>query len=319
MAPGGLERRVRYRDRGQPWSVTGGAEPPVRHADRVAALAFSADGSHLASIGEDGSVLCWSAAGREVVGEAFYHGSGRVSGVALSNDGSRMLIGGELGAQVWRARTGEPLSVLGPGRRIRAAALSDDGRLAVTASGPGDIRLWNTDTGTELWSATAPGPVRVVALRPDQGQLAAATDRGEVLLWSLADRSPPTRFDTRGHVVTLRYAPAGERLVVQTSEWVHLVDLGGTPTVAGSLLLSGLTQPWGLRFESDDGGKVGVLVDRGPGDVELQHLDFFNPPAVSAELRDFEPIEDWLRRLKLRFDAAGELVPSSGDRRNGMP
>jgi WD40 repeat protein len=314
VALGGLDGRVEFRDRGQPWSATAGAEPPAGHADRVAALAYSADGSHLASVGADGSVLSWSAAGREVVGEAFYHGSGPVSAVALSNDGSRMLIGGELGAQVWRARTGEPLSVLGPGRRILAAALSDDGRLAVTASEPGEIRLWNTDTGTELWSTTAPGPVRVLALRPDQDQLAAATDRGEVLLWSLGERSPPTRFDTRGHVVTLRYAPAGERLVVQTSEWVHLVDLTGTPTIAGSLLMSGLTQPGGLRFESDEGARISVLVDRGPGDVELQHLDFFDPRPVSAQLRDFGPIEDWLRRLKLRFDTAGELVPSSDDR-----
>lgn len=319
LALGGLDGRVVFRDRGQPWSVKAGAELPARHTDRVAALAFSADGSHLASIGADGSVLCWSAAGREVVGEAFYHGSGRVSAVALSNDGSRMLIGGELGAQIWRARTGEPLSVLGPGRRILAGALSDDGRLAVTSSESGEIRLWNTDTGTELWSTTAPGPVRVLALRPDQEQLAAATDRGEVLLWSLDDRAPPTRFDTRGHVVTLRYAPAGDRLVVQTSEWVHLVDLAGTPTDAGSLLTGGLTQPGGLRFEADDGGKISVLVDRGPGDVELQHLDFFNPRVTSTRLSDFGSIEDWLRRLKLRFDAAGELVPRSGDRRNGMP
>jgi hypothetical protein len=120
-------------------------------------------------------------------------------------------------------------------------------------------------------------------------------------------------------VVTLRYAPAGGRLVVQTSEWVHLVDLAGTPTDAGSLLTGGLTQPGGLRFEADDGGKISVLVDRGPGDVELQHLDFFNPRVTSTRLSDFGSIEDWLRRLKLRFDAAGELVPSGGDRRNGMP
>jgi hypothetical protein len=81
--------------------------------------------------------------------------------------------------------------------------------------------------------------------------------------------------------------------------------------------MSGLTQPGGLRFESDDGSRISVLVDRGPDDVELQHLDFFDPRAVSDQLRDFGSIEDWLRRLKLRFDAAGELVPSSGDRREG--
>ncbi len=143
---------------------------------------------------------------------------------------------------------------------------------------------------------------------------------GRVLIWAWTERSAPGRVSTGGHVMTLRYTPDAERLVVQTSEWVHLVELAAAPAVSASLLVPGLAQPGGLRFESDDGGRISLLLDRGPGEVEMQRLDFFNPSVAGGTDRDFGVIQDWLGRLKLRFDASGELVPTSGARpRNPVP
>jgi WD40 repeat protein len=318
IATGDAEGRVVFRDRGQPWSVTPPADAVAGHAAAVAALSFSADGSHLVSVGQDGNVLLWSAERRELIGTPFHHGSGDVSAVAVSNDGLVILIVGELGAQVWSAQTGEPRSVLGPGRRIRAAALTPDGRLAATASGPGELRLWNADTGAEVWSATAPGRVTGIALRDGQGEIAAATENGDILLWKLPDRTPPVRLPLNGYVLGLRYTPGGDRLVVQTSEWVHLVDLAESPRIVASRLMPGLTAPGGMRFETDDGSELSMLIDRAPAVAELLRLDIVNP--ATETVHDIEPgeIDDWLHRLKLRFDTTGELVPWTGERGPGM-
>ena len=318
IATGDVDGRIVFLDRGQPWSVIPPADAVERHASAVAALSFSADGSHLVSVGQNGSVLLWSAERREQLGTRFHHGSGDVSAVAVSDDGRVILIVGELGAQVWNAQTGEPRSVLGPGRRIRAAALTPDGRLAATASGPGELRLWNTDTGTEAWSTTAPGPVTGIALRDGQGQIAAATGNGDLLLWNLPERAPPVRLPINGYVLSLRYAPGADRLVVQTSEWVHLVDLTESPAIVASRLMPGLTAPGGMRFETEDGSELSMLIDRTPADPELLRLDIVNPGSESEEALEPGQIDDWLSRLKLRFDTTGELVPWTGERGPGM-
>ena len=85
------------------------------------------------------------------------------------------------------------------------------------------------------------------------------------------------------------------------------------------LVEDGLAQPGGLRFDSEDGSQISVLLDRGPGEAEMQRLDFFHPRAAGTSDADFGTIQEWLGRLKLRFDASGELVPASeGRARNGL-
>jgi hypothetical protein len=157
-----------------------------------------------------------------------------------------------------------------------------------------------------------------MALRRDGGQLAAATATGELFLWDLPAAAPPARLTINGLVLAMRYAPSGERLVVQTGEWAHLVDLTAPPRVASSRLMPGLTVPGGLRLESDDGLNFSVLVSREPNDVGLERIDVTSP-GTEAPIGDLGSIEAWMDRLKLRFDAAGELVPLTGERATGVP
>ena len=125
------------------------------------------------------------------------------------------------------------------------------------------------------------------------------------------------RMTVNGLVLAMRYAPSGERLVVQTGEWAHLVDLTVPPRVASSRLMPGLTVPGGLRLESDDGLNFSVLVSREPNAVGLERIDVTSP-GTEAPIEDLGRIEAWMDRLKLRFDAAGELVPLTGERATGV-
>jgi WD40 repeat protein len=66
-----------------------------RHIGSVTSLAFSADGSLLASGGSDRNVLLWDVPTHEQLGAAFTGHAGTVRGLSFSPDGRMLASGGE--------------------------------------------------------------------------------------------------------------------------------------------------------------------------------------------------------------------------------
>jgi WD40 repeat protein len=72
------------------------------HVDAVATVAFSRDGTRLATSGADGTVRLWNVATRRLLG-AFAAGAGGVWSVEFSPDGTTIAVGGSDGtASLWR-------------------------------------------------------------------------------------------------------------------------------------------------------------------------------------------------------------------------
>lgn len=107
------------------------------------ALAFSPDGSLLASGGGDGRISLWDTRtrARTLSMKASDH---CVYGLAFSPDGMRIAAACDDGkVLVWEAQTGQLLLALeGHSKRVNAVAFSPDGRLLASASHDGSIRLW---------------------------------------------------------------------------------------------------------------------------------------------------------------------------------
>jgi WD40 repeat protein/serine/threonine protein kinase len=73
----------------------------------------------------------------------------------------------------------------------RTIVLSDDGRLALTGSTDGAVRVWQPRTGRCVRTLAEPGgPLADVALRGDGARAVAARTDGTVLTWSLAVPGP---------------------------------------------------------------------------------------------------------------------------------
>ena len=130
-------------------------------------LAFSADGSYIATASADNTARVWKvdAQPNSSIVELRGH-SGDVSSVAFSPDGQYVLtVSRQDGtARVWDRSGGDPLYVLGtrraglnsatlnepPGPRqytddVVAASFSSDGKLVVTAHGDGNARVYRLD------------------------------------------------------------------------------------------------------------------------------------------------------------------------------
>jgi WD40 repeat protein len=129
----------------------------------VRALVFSPDGAGLASADDDGKVLLWHVRSGKLRASLDGH-EGRTTALAFSPDG-RVLASGS-----------SPYAVKGAGRRR-----------------PGEIKLWNVATMTELASVRLPGEsVVCLVFSPDGTRLAAGGLEGKVTLWSLAGLKRPT-------------------------------------------------------------------------------------------------------------------------------
>src|SRR5258706_3580252 len=118
------------------------------HLQPVRSIAWSPDGTRLASGSNDGTAQVWDAAnGRHVY---TYHGhQGRVNTVAWSPDGKRIASGSDDGrVQVWDAANGGHVyTYRGHSDHVKAVAWSPDGKRIVSGSDDLTVQVWDAAKG----------------------------------------------------------------------------------------------------------------------------------------------------------------------------
>ncbi|MET8862726.1 AAA family ATPase [Nonomuraea sp. NPDC004580] len=155
-------------------------------------VAFSPDGTRIATGGTSGRTVLWDTTSRQQVTalQANYAGVGRV---AFSADG-KLLAAASADGVVRFAEPRVHLQVGTPMRAQHAVALSRDGRTLATA-GPGardpDVLLWDVATqrpiGPPLRAPGARGPVISMMFTPDGRTLLTSAMDG-LRIWDLASR-----------------------------------------------------------------------------------------------------------------------------------
>jgi WD40 repeat protein len=185
--------------------------PPLEgHVDAVTSIAFSPDGSLLASAGMDGSVLLWDMETGQprdppLQGHAF-----AVHSVAFSPDGKLLASAGkDTTIILWDVKTSQPLGspLEGHADEVHALAFSPDGRMLASRSIDDGIMLWDVETrqGTSLY-VPAGGPLQKerlgsaghlpmsLAFSRDSRMLATGSSDGTLVLWDVATSQPLGTF-----------------------------------------------------------------------------------------------------------------------------
>jgi WD40 repeat protein len=200
-------------------------------------VAFSPDGSRLASGGSDGGLRLWD----PVAGTWLATLGGRqgtVLSVAFSPDGSRLASGGsDGGVQFWDPVAGTWLATLeGHRGTVWSVAFSPDGSRLASGGEDGVVRLWDPKAGGKpAMVEDHHSVVLSVAFSPDGSRLASGGDHGVVRLCDPAAGAVLATLEGhRGTVWSVAFSPDGSRLA-SGGDAVRVTKLAGLPGAIGPI------------------------------------------------------------------------------------
>jgi WD40 repeat protein len=219
------------------------------HEGWVRSVAVSADGSRLASGGDDGTVRVWDAVSGVAVGEPLRGHEGGVRSVALNADGSRVVSGGlDATVRVWDVASGvevwEPLR--GHDKGVYLVAVSEDGANIFSGSFGGTALVWNTTGGTVVSDQLRGngGGVWSVVLRAGYLQVFLSDDEGIVWVWDVPEFETvdASLGGSRSGMRTVAFGGDGSRIVLGDDEFtVYYSPADEKMWAATAALLQGMT------------------------------------------------------------------------------
>ncbi|MBN2471689.1 MAG: WD40 repeat domain-containing protein, partial [Anaerolineae bacterium] len=203
------------------WDASTGVEQPrwTVHEDPIHAIAYSPDGTQIATGGEDDIIHITDAATGDIIQTLAVH-SDTITGLAYSPDG-QVLVSASADRMIglWDASTYEEITTIEDfDNGLRGIAFSRDGAVIVSWSNQGFVRLW--DAATYRMLTTVRAEAIAAALSPDGHTLATSTNDHTISLWSLSDDfrdvSLVQQFAVSGHstgVNAVSFQPDGSGLI----------------------------------------------------------------------------------------------------------
>jgi WD40 repeat protein len=210
-------------------SPAAGSALLAAHRGPVAAVAFSADGTLLASGGKGGLVKLWDLPdGREKA--TLQEHRGEVTGLAFSPDGKTLATASaDQSVILWEVAAAAVRSRLSFGDTVLSVAFADAGSL-IACTAEGECGIWDIARGEKRGDFRG-GTAETVrlAVSPDGRVLAGLNGFGMGDLWDLPSRAHRANFPVVGGAphrsLHLGFSPNGNQLVAGNEGRVALWDL----------------------------------------------------------------------------------------------
>jgi len=257
------------------------------HTDHVSSVAFSPDGSILASGSSDNTIILWDAGSGEKLHTLVGH-PGDVLNVAFSPDGNTLASGSRdwMGI-LWDVKSGEKLrNLVGHTGDVFLVAFSPNGSIIASGSDDNTIILWDAKSGEKLHTLTGnTSGLDSVAFFPDGSTLASGSYDGTVILWDVkSGEKLRTLSGHQGNVLNIALSPdnstfasssfdgtiilwdakSGDKLHTLTGHTMTVTSTAFSPD--GSTLASGSWDDTVMLWDAKSGEKLHILTGH-QGDV----------------------------------------------------
>ena len=287
------------------------------HASSITALAYSPDGSLLASSSYDRTIKIWQmATGRELI--TLKGHEGMVASIAFAPKGPHLVSGGQdKTVRLWNydayaQRKPDAVRIFkGHDREVKGVAFHPDGNQVASGSADKTVRLWDLATGKDKVLAGHDGEIEAVVYSPGGKLLASGgglgINRGEIRYWETA--TGEQRFSRLGlsdRVLGLTFSRDGKLAAAGSDGLIRLWD---QPLRGESAVFRGDPQiVFGLAFSPDarhlaSAGRSGrVLIHNTSLGMETLSL----PAQGQIEALAFNPANRTMA-------VAGSFSPTLGD------
>ena len=156
------------------------------HRDGIPSIAFSPDGTTIASVGLDAVVKVWDAASGNLQKE-LNASRGRLFSIAFSPDGKTLAFGGSDGfLSFWEPASGRSEHLPTGQGQVFSIAFSPDGKTVATGGYNRTVKLWDFATQSNKETLRSHyGFVWSISFAPDGNHLATGGWDGAIRLWDL--------------------------------------------------------------------------------------------------------------------------------------
>ncbi len=260
------------------------------HTGEIYAVAWSPDGTRIATAGGEGTAIVWDGRTGERLATLSGHEEA-VSNLCWSPSGKAIATASDDGtARIWDAATGEEAFTLssheGP---VGAVVWSPSGDRVVTVSYDTTARVWDTATGEELLALAHEAPAIAAAWSPLGDQVATGDSSGGVIVWN--GETGEELLVLEGHedsVNDMSWAPSADRIVTASND--QTARVWDAPTGEALQVLTGhRDEVWRARWSPAgdrlvttaldastrvwDPATGEVVVSFDPGDVSYLYAD----------------------------------------------
>lgn len=228
------------------------------HVDVVNDVAFSPDGSMLATVSPDHRLKLWRTDGTLV--RTVDASADDIYAVDFSGDGQRVAIAtGGSAVELWTVAGERVRSLEGHGATVWFVTYGPKGELIASASQDGTARLWSADGELLQVFQGHEGPVYGADISPDQQLFATASTDGTAKIWRRDGTVQTTLTGHDGPVWAVAFSPTQD-LVVTTGQdqTVRLWQTDGTPIRTLTGHSGGI---WGATFSPDGTFLVSTSID----------------------------------------------------------